>query len=210
MSRMEIYGVKADGSIESKFALGNSWLGAMLVWTQLGNKYLGKYDYIAEGDKREALRRQGKDPDKELGEYDPMGVTRVWKLHSSEKLTDAEWCVLVCTFDGCIVLKDQFEHVAKCFREFHQQFPTSHYAACAEAIEKLRDEGYEGYCVNATSVNQNPWWVYPTREEREKLPPDDDGEGRPYDLNIDKKHWFFDPADRAKEIAKAQAEGASP
>jgi hypothetical protein len=49
--------------------------------------------------------------------------------------------------------------------------------------------------VNATSVNQCPWRVY--RAETEVLSPDDD-EWRPYNITVDKNHWFFDPAARTK------------
>jgi hypothetical protein len=185
MSYMEIFGVRPDGVIESKYELKNSWLGSILVWQELGNKYLGKFDYEAECNKRELLRRQGKDPDKELGRYDPMGVTRSWALQNDARLSDAEWCALVCTFDNCIVPREQFDYVARCFREFGATFG-GHYPRCAEALEKLRDEGYIGYCINATSVNENPWWVRDPDEE----------EGRPYDINLDKKHWFFDPLQR--------------
>lgn len=198
MSRMEIYGVKPDGEVVGKFELNNACLGAALVWTVLGEKYLGKYDYKADCDRREELRREGKDPDKEMGPFDPMGWTRVFRLQNNPQVSEVDWCVLMSTFDGCIIGKDQFEYVTKCFREFHKEFPNSHYAKCAEAIEKLRDESFVGYCVNATSVSQNPWWLYPSKEEQEA----GDEEGRAFNVETDKKQnsgvepWYFDPADR--------------
>lgn len=202
MSRMEIFGVKPDGEVEPKFQLKNSFLGAWLVWTELGNKYLGKFDYVAECKKREALRREGKDPDKELGEYDPRGVTRSWALQRSPKLTDAEWCVLMTTFDRCIVGKEHFDYVAECFETFAKEFP-SHYDKCAEAIRMLKAEGYVGYCINATSVSQSPWWVVDASQN--------DEDGRPYNVNTDNTHWYFDPTARAAYLAKGEhSQGPTP
>lgn len=199
MSRMEIYGVKESGEVEPMYELGNSWLGAALVWTQLGNKYIGKYDSMADLVERERLRREGKNPDEVLGKHDPFGWTRTWKLQDSPRITEVDWCVLVTTFDWCIVPKEQFEHVIHCFREFHKEFPTSHYAKCAEAIERLRDAGYIGYCINATSVNSNPWCV---RLPEEEVPEDGD-DFRPYNINTDTKHWFFNKETRLKKIEES-------
>lgn len=189
MSRMEIYGVKPDGDIERVCELQNAWLGAMLVWTELGNKYLGPFNIEAECARREMLRQMGRD----AGPFDPMGVTRSWRLHRSRLLTDAEWCVLKSTFDGCIVGNVHFSYVAQCFRQFGAQFPKSHYTECARVLDEMGD--HIGYCVNATSVNDNPWWVRVADED----------EGRPYNVNIDHGHWWFDPEDRMREIEKEEA-----
>lgn len=176
MSEMEIYGVRPNGDVTRAFELPNAWLGAALVWTELGNKYLGPYDPRTE---LERLRREGKEES-----FDPFGWVRTWDLADSPKLTDAEWCVLTTTFDHFIVPKEQFEYVAKCFEEFHKEFPKSHYHKLAYLISKFDALGYIGYCVNATSVNANPWWV---REG---------DEGRPYNIYKDNTHIFFDPAVR--------------
>jgi hypothetical protein len=194
---MEIYGVKPDGEIEGKFELNNSWLGAARVWTKLGDFYFGEWDYEKEFDK---ARREGREPP------DPLAGPwqRTWDLQYSDKITDFEWTTLMSTMDGCIIPKEHFELVARHFREFHKKYEPSHYAKCAEAIEQLGKEGYIGYCVNATSVNQNPWWVYLTTEELNALPAGADDSGRPYNVNVDEKHWFYDPAQRAAAIKQGK------
>lgn len=167
MSRVELYAVREDGNIVHKRDLANSWLGAMLVWSELGKKYCGGFNLL---------------------NLDP-----VWALQNSPELTGAEWCTLMTTFDDCVVPVAQFGLVAQCYRDFGANFPKSHYAEIANVLDSLAAEGAIGFCANQTSINCNPWWV-------DGDPDAEDDEGRPYNIHVDSKHWFFDFALRKRTL----------
>jgi len=162
---MEIYAVDKDGDVVLWTELQNSWRGCVLVWRTLGEKY-----------------QHGNTSD----------WPRSWKLQNDSRLSDAEWCVLMATFDWCVIPREHFAWASKCFREFAAQVPC-HFGDAAKAIDEMGEQGYQGFCLNGTSVNQNPWFFW-----------DADGEdGRPYNINTDTKHWFLTPELRAAKLASA-------
>lgn len=214
MSRTELYKVCPNGDVVRFTELPNAWRHAPLAWGKLFEKYNGPLDF--ETDYRQwqvdriSAGAAGRDvnSDPVLKEYDHGGWIRSWRLQHSPQISESDWCVLLTTFDGCVVRREHFQHVIKCYREFDAQFP-GHFAACATALEHLMREDARGYCVNATSVNSNPWRVRlkdPDEIERLSLAADegDDAaalalEGRPYNIDKDTQlanrvsHWFFDP-----------------
>jgi hypothetical protein len=218
MSRVEICGVLADGEVRRvpQFDLRNAWLGVVFVWGTLHDKYFGKFNfetaYREWETAKEAARRRGVDVEKDPAwrDFDHNGWRKSWTLSVSPQISEVDWCVLLATFDGFILPKAHFAHAARCFRAFHAEFPTGHVGAWADIVEALERDGYIGFCVNATSVNSNPWWVHPSTAEREAMLARHaetqneaallDYDGRPYNINIDtqhrtgSKHWFFDPA----------------
>lgn len=118
-----------------------------------------------------------------LNEWGYPDIEASWKLARTTQLTEPEWCTMVCTFDDVIIPREHFEYVARMFAAFPFD---GHYRELAKLIPTL-GPSIRGLCFNGTSVNENPWWVFGENE---------DDEGRPYNIDRDSKHWFFDPADR--------------
>lgn len=166
MSSMEIYEVRPSGEVVARADLKNSFRGPIMVWMSLCKKYLGSTGGFSDWE-------------------------RTWALQHSARITDAEFCVLMSTFDNCIISRGQFDHAARCFEEFDREFP-GHYGACTGILRELLTEDAIGFCVNGTSVNENPWWVHTEGGD----------DGVPYNVNTGTKHWFFDPAMRPGMIAE--------
>jgi hypothetical protein len=182
MSVMEVYRVDSNGDCVPLVKLRNSWLGASFVWTQVGNRYLGEYDFEKEYALYVAGGRQGK--------FDHTGWVRAWALQHDPRVAEWDWATLVSTFDWCVLPAEHLGYLSRQYRLFHEAHlahGTSHYRSLAAVFSELLPEGTRGVCFNATSVNENPWWVRDL---------DPDQEGRPYNIDLDTKHWLFDPLKR--------------
>ncbi len=182
MSSMVLFTVNDNGDVVPCARLGNSWLGAALVWTNLGNKYLGEFDPVKEHKKSLA---SGK-------EFDPFGWERTWKLQHSPSIAQHDWVVLMSTFDNIIIPRNQMLYVADQFDAFYEEFPSSHYGACAKILRELYARGSRGFAIQATTVSENPWYIE-----------NEDGDGYPYNINTGTKHTFFDPKERDELIKQA-------
>jgi hypothetical protein len=181
MSSMVLFTVKDNGDVVRCESLRNSWLGAALVWTKLGEKYLGKFDPENEFKKSKMSGN----------EFDPFGWKRTWDLQHNPKIEQQDWVVLMSTFDNIIIPRNQMLYVADHFEVFNEEFP-SHFGACAHVLRQLYDEGSHGFAIQATTVSENPWWI------------EEEGEyGHPYNVKQGTKHWFFDPNERARLIKEA-------
>lgn len=189
MSRMEVYFVNSSGDVRPLAELGNSWLGAAFVWTHVGERYFGKWDFETEYDKYKASGAKGR--------FDQSGWERAWTLHSDPKVAEWDWATLVSTFDKMLIPREHFEYMAKQFELFyeaHRHAGRSHYKELARILREGMPEGARGLCFNATSVGENPWWVHGENEEDEN----EEDEGRPYNIDRDHDHQVFDPAERPK------------
>jgi len=223
MSCTKLYKVCPNGDVKLFAELPNAWRHAPLAWGKLFEKYNGPLifdvDYRQWEADRNRARAEGRDVNSDplLKSYDHGGWIRSWQLQHSPKISEADWCVLLTTFDGCIVPREHFQHVISCYCEFDAQFP-GHFAACAAALEMLLREDARGYCINATSINSNPWHVHLTdAAEIERLAAAVDAgndtaalalEGRPYNIDKDTHlasgvaHWFFEPTHYATRTRK--------
>lgn len=177
MSRVEIYAVDKDGNVGSYGDAKNSWGGAIHIWDALSRKLFNKrFD---------------------LGDSNPP----IWKGVESPKATPNDKIVLCSTFDGCWIKKegDNFAKLIAAYKEFwknHNTFqnwqgnwvdvhPTI--PAMIHIFEKAeKDPDVYGLCFNATSVNQNPWWLY-NWDAGPEVSQDELDEGRPVNINTDKK-----------------------
>lgn len=193
MSYLEIYGVEPGGDVVRIRELQNSWLGAALYWTRLGNKYLGEYDV---GAAIEAAVARGES----ANGVDPMGWERTWALQRDPRITDAEWFVLMSTFDKCVIPRKQFAHAASCFAEVGLEYPQSHFTKLAGLIESAACLAYGGVCFCWTSVSSDGWRVSVGEDE-----------SRPYNVDTDPErtaenssgHWYLNQAQRAGMLAVA-------
>lgn len=175
MSCLEVYGVKEDGTIEHVADARNAWQGAMLVWTKLGEKYLGKAGHTAM--------------------FTEEGAEKVWALAKDPRLSDSEWAIMKMTFDNCIVPVGQMEWCARACDETM----LGHYGPeMGKLFRKMIQDGYQGVCFNQTSVNGNPWMTALTEEEAAKEENKDYEGYRPYNIKTDTKHWLFDRASRGQ------------
>lgn len=157
MSRLAIYGVNKDGDVERVCEMGNSWRGAVLVWSDLGKKYLG----------------------------DSSNWEASWTLKNDARLSDAEWTVMLMTFDDVIIPAEHMEYAAKacdtaCLGHYGPEMATT--------IRKMVADGFVGLCFNQTTVNSNPWSTYDSETD----------ESTPYNVRTGTKHWFFDPSTRGQ------------
>lgn len=170
MSCLEVYGVKENGEVEHYADLRNAWQGAMKVWTDLGQKYLGT-------DCTTLLMSE-------------EGARKVWDLAKDSRLSEAEWTVMLMTFDCCVVPVGQMEFCAGAC----EQVNIGHYGkgGVATVVREMVQKGYKGVCFNQTSVSGSPWTIH--------LPEDAEAEDRPYNINTDTKHWLFDRSARGKPV----------
>lgn len=183
MSKLEVYGVQEDGEVVHYADLRNSWEGAMKVWMFLADKYLGTSGGHLLGGEN-AMRP-------------------VWDLHKDARLSEEEWTVLMLTFDHCIVPVAQMEFAATACEKFGK----GHYSdALATIFREMVQKGLKGVCFNQTSVSGSPWTIHLRGEEAEVEYAKTGRYDRPYNLNVDTKHWFFDRAERTQK----PAETASP
>lgn len=177
MSSLEIYGVRPDGDVVSFTDLRNSWRGAALVWSELGTKYLSH--------------------SKSACLIDDGASERVWKLVSDPRLTEAERVVLLSTFDGVWIPIGMFPLFARSCEEFARQHPDSHYATIPSVLERMRTEGFVGYCANQTSVCSNPWWISAGEDDegRRVNVTHDERDGNGSEIYIlEPNRWLKEPA----------------
>lgn len=137
MSRLDVYGVRRDGKVESYKKLGNSWLGALRVWTNLASKYL------SPGQASQVL-------------WDDTVIKDVWRLAKDPRLNDSERRVLMMTFDR--VIARDLEACAKACEDFRDD-PGYYGSELATVFREMKTKGYQGVCFNQTSVVSGFWTV---------------------------------------------------
>jgi len=144
VSYTEIYAVRPNGDIEDYGETHNAWLGAMHIWTKLGEKY--------------HIR----------GEH-PFDFSRLWK--SSSVMNEADQWVMAGTFDKVIIPKEQLAIYVQHLRSFATEYPTSNLTEQIAILERaINDDAVQGICFNQTSVNSNPWWIYDESNDDEGKP----------------------------------------
>ncbi len=189
MSRTTIYGVTKDGALEELAELRNSWLLAPLVWDRMHEKYLGKWDFRKAHDDYDAAKARGEDP----GEFDRSGWSAAWKLAKDPRISESDYAVLLVTFDHYVCPREHMIHAAEQFEVFAKGTENpGHFDALPGIFRKAHSDGYEGVCLQQTSTSDSMWWVHGGEDE----------DGRPYDFNVDTKHWYFNPDEHPARAAE--------
>lgn len=147
MSYTELYYVTPSGQVKLSYEFKNSWLGAMLVWTQLYKRYFPE--------RVQAMARL-------LDLQEPGPITEedyqcVWNLGRDPRLSHAERIVLRSTFDGCILERPQFAQFHLNVLEYAATYQAGSLIAQAEQICRLRRKKILGVCWNQTSVSDGVW-----------------------------------------------------
>lgn len=160
----------------------------MAVWGALSQKYLPGY----EGYK---------------GLVD--GYQKLFDLLKTNKLARWERIVLLTTCTQAVVRAENFGEVAQAMETFYENYKgvlegkVFHLDKQAEALRQLEEQreekGWRGVCWNQTTLCGSAWWV---NEESEDDP---DGEGRPYNIDKDDKHWFVMDDVAPEPVAKEEA-----
>lgn len=154
-----------NGRPTEELVCGNSWLGAMYIWTNLFDRYL-------------------KDPRREydtvLSRFGTPGIDEFWNLWKREDLTMCERAVHLSTMDWFTVRRENFTLYAVHLIEFTQMYPgESHLLEWAEYIgARAGDADVDAVAFHHTSCARC-LWLGPERE---------DGDHDPYDLRT-MKHF---------------------
>jgi hypothetical protein len=166
MSRTEIYAITPDGDIELEAKIGNSYRGAMYVWTTLSVKY----GLVKPGEEGYLIIRPGL-------------MDRLWKLRDDGRLSWWEKVALISTFDNVVIMRDDMHRLIVALNTWAAQHSEGSQSQQAWTIRRLLDDpaGFRGICFNQTSVCANPWWVYDSSG--------DDEEGRPFNIDRDTGWW---------------------
>jgi hypothetical protein len=153
-----------DGKPISAKEFGNSWGGAMVIWTAMFDRY-EKNPAIAYDNVLTAM-------------HGPRGK-RFWGLWQRQDIPEFMRAVFAATFDRAIVRREHFARYANDLREFVKHFGKGdgacHLPAWADYVEACEAEAV-GF--QQTSVAENLWFDYP----------DDGSDAVPYDLNTGDQH----------------------
>lgn len=182
MSCSTLYIARQDGLVRSYKEYRNGYGYAMPIWNYLAKKYLRK---SGESDTdlniRWFIRGQGKE---------------VWDLWKDPRVEKWEKVCLNASFDKAMARREDFIEIAEAFEHFHSEYTNGepgnvcHYAEMAGDIRALESE-VQAIGWRATSVSESLFWVYDDCE----CPKCGDShrmqDGRPYDMNKDKGHWWI-------------------
>ena len=176
-----MFTVASSGDVEHFGDYQNGLGFAMPIWTYLAEKY---------------LRKPGEKDHEFFGRWWIQDNCRgVWALENDKRMERFERVVLLASFDRVIVRAENFKELAAAFDKFHDLYlekkpqNVCHYRAMGREIEKMED--VLGVCWVATSVGENLWTVYEDCECPKCKNVHQQEEPRPYNINIDNKHWFL-------------------
>jgi hypothetical protein len=176
MSYSEIYVFGTDGDGTGSLELRNSSGGASIVWRYLVRKYKDLMYDSHRGGPRAPMFEHEMTEDLWKATQDGRVELRWW-----------EWNVLNWTYDNALIRGEDLEPFVASLRMFEEAHAlpgyVCHLPAVASHLEELiKASRPRAIGLYATSVCECPWWVGP----------DDDGEGRAYNIDRDTKHWFID------------------
>lgn len=185
VSSLILYTVSEDGSVAPYKDFRNSWGGAALIWDYFTEKYF-------------PLKPNQKTWDRTVGMFADMKP--IWDLQHREDLSDAEYGVLMSTFDNVMVRREDLIDLAECFDVVAADMPKylangrcNHMADQAATFREIAiDPKVLAVCWQQTTVAEDMWYVYLPEASDES----EDGEGLPgsgswYNINTGTKHWFL-------------------
>lgn len=173
MSYTELYNIDKKGDVKQFIELENAFRGAMSIWMRLEEKYLEPLPPTYERTVSTAVKKNHR-------VFDMIGIREIWALFYDEKVSRADKIVLGSTFDGVIVLKENFSELLEAMTAFIKECNTTSLDEQIKVIKKLdKKEDSIGICWNQTSVNGGNW------EERY----DEKDNPIPYNININIDHW---------------------
>ena len=177
MSSTTLYVFRSDGLAEAHTTFRNSHGSAPRVWRALCEKYIHPiYPQL----------RVFRD------------VEKLFEIQESLPLKDFEVDLLHWTADRFILKSEYFTAMADSFDKFELEYPCPGYAnhlpAIAELMRKFKidEPDVQAIAFQQTSVAEDMWYVFETIEH----PVDPEytkDEDRPYDLNKDTNHFFYEP-----------------
>jgi hypothetical protein len=166
MSYTEMYRVDANGDVQPYEDFHNAWRGAFLVWREMSKAYLGKEFPLhkLETDARET-----------------------WDLWKNAEIPVAYRIVMAHTFDNVMIRRENFTRFIEAVEEYAETFDAGTLLEQAQAVARIPEDTL-AICWNPTSVNCNPWQKHEICETCNQEIVD---EYRPYNINVDERHWFL-------------------
>lgn len=132
---------------------GNSWGGAAFIWTAIFDKWL-------------------KDPNIPYDNWMNEKDRRLWDAWKRSDLPDFVKAVLVSTFDGAIVARENFAQYAADLRQFCELFPKGdRYCHLLKWADVISASDAEHIGFHHTSVSEDPWQEW-NEEKAEYVPYD--------------------------------------
>lgn len=166
MSRATLHAFRNDGEISNFAEYKNAHLGAVIVWTKMGEKY-GV-------------------PNAETMIFNDAVAQKIWNLGRDEKVAEHDRITLVTTFDRVIVYAKDFPRLVAAMRESAKWLPPHcHISAQADDIEKIIE-------LNRTSTDSTIAiaWTQTSVADCWGSGEFDEEEGQvPYNLNKHTLHW---------------------
>lgn len=189
-----------------------------VIWNRLAEKY-GVLEKIRREIARERGVPEGRIDRYEVGGRLMMDMKPVWDLQKSPDISDDDWRCLLFTFDNAVVRPEDIEAFAAAFEKFEvgDRDVVNHGAGFARCMRKALSsiEGIRGVALYGTSICGDPWGGVPLPIEQcgecgapiringggeaecTQEPEDHyiDHDYRPYNLDLDEKHWFIPSRD---------------
>lgn len=162
MSSTQIFVVPKEGPVFHSADVGNSWRGAMFVWTSLKDKYILKgreetdIDWLKNGQNN-----------------DPFGLKGVWELSEGDQLLDYEKAVLMSTYDWVICEADKIPLFVSYLIKFAEVYGEGNLLEQADVLNQIYEVILEckdsdevvGVCWNQNSVVVDLWTVGQDEED---------------------------------------------
>lgn len=149
MSHATMYPIKPDGEVDLKNSVDyqNAWLGAMMVWTDIGKAHGREVGFRMEQ------------------------MQKVWDLARDESVPEHERIVMAMTFDKVYVATENFQRVIDAIEKCRPLLPAHcHVFAWAKQLKDWStNPDVRGACWQATSCGDAQWIIY-NRETDESRP----------------------------------------
>jgi hypothetical protein len=167
MGYTELFYINKEGDTVSFKKYHNPWGGAAFIWTQIYDRY---------------LKDNSKEFDSWLFNQQPL-----WDSVNDKAIPLSICTVLAFTFDYAIIEYDKIPKMVEYLKEFLEIFSPDKNIVCHlgewydDMMKIYYREDNHGICLYPTSVSENLWSIY--GEEKDEY--------RPYNVNVDDKHWFI-------------------
>lgn len=177
MSYSTLYSLNVEGEVRGEKEYRNGHGYAMPIWSWLHEKYIKPHDpgsYVLSG-----------------------GGKPVFSLRDDPRLEDWERICLWASFDWAIVKAQDCPELTKAFRRLHEEFKAKlpdhvcHYGEMANDIDALVKSGAQGVAFWATSVAADDWGANHGECTCACGNVHDNEEPRPYNINVDARHFFM-------------------
>jgi hypothetical protein len=179
MSRLEVYAVNRDGDVHHYADCQNSWGGWMHIWHVYGQR-MGLIH--GPGDIGRMMMTDG------------FGA--IWQR--TPELPEGDQWVMRGTFDRVMIRKEDLVMYRVWLCYFCVDATTPTLEELILVLDRaIKDDAVCALCFNGTSVSENPWRVYDGTNRDEY----GDDEGRPYNINRDRHHWWIHAPDEPLPVA---------